>query len=88
MVLPGQFLFTDIHGKPWFLVPEAERIGRQNIFPPWHSALLGRCIMRKMVGLAIVASALLVSACNTVEGAGKDVSSAGRTVAKTADGAK
>jgi len=40
--------------------------------------------MRKLVGLAIVASALVVSACNTVEGAGKDVSSAGRTVAKTA----
>lgn len=45
-------------------------------------------LMRKLVGLAIVASALLVSACNTIEGAGKDVSSAGQTVAKTADDAK
>lgn len=44
--------------------------------------------MRKLMGLAIVASALLVSACNTVEGVGRDVSSAGNTVAKTADDAK
>lgn len=44
--------------------------------------------MRKLLGVAIVASALLVSACNTVEGVGKDVSSAGQTVAKTADDAK
>ena len=44
--------------------------------------------MRKMFGLAIVAGALLVSACNTVEGVGKDVKSAGDTVAKTADDAK
>jgi predicted small secreted protein len=51
-------------------------------------ALLGGSIMRKLVGLAIVASALMVSACNTVEGAGKDVASAGKTVAKTADNAK
>ncbi len=40
--------------------------------------------MRKLMGLAIVAGALLVSACNTVEGVGRDVSSAGNTVAKTA----
>ena len=44
--------------------------------------------MRKLIGMALVAGALLVSACNTVEGAGKDVSSAGDTVAKTADEAK
>ncbi|HEX7656401.1 MAG: entericidin A/B family lipoprotein [Sphingomonas sp.] len=44
--------------------------------------------MRKLVGLALVAGALLVSACNTIEGAGKDVSSAGETVAHTADDAK
>ena len=44
--------------------------------------------MRKVLGLAIVAGALLVSACNTVEGVGRDVSSAGNTVAKTADHAK
>ena len=44
--------------------------------------------MRKIVGLALVAGALLISACNTIEGVGEDVSSAGSTVAKTADDAK
>lgn len=44
--------------------------------------------MRKLIGLALVTGALLVSACNTVHGVGKDVSSAGDTVAKTADKAK
>ncbi|GAA0668400.1 putative small secreted protein [Sphingomonas insulae] len=44
--------------------------------------------MRKVFGMIIVAGALMVSACNTVEGVGKDVSSAGSTVAKTADHAK
>ena len=44
--------------------------------------------MRKLVGMALVAGALMVSACNTVEGVGKDVKSAGDTVAKTADDAK
>jgi len=44
--------------------------------------------MRKLVGMALVAGALMVSACNTVEGVGKDVKSAGNTVAKTADDAK
>ena len=44
--------------------------------------------MRRLVGIFVVAGALMVSACNTVEGVGKDVSSAGKTVAKTADDAK
>lgn len=44
--------------------------------------------MRKMVGLAFLATAFLVSACNTIEGIGQDVSSAGDTVANTADDAK
>ncbi|KQR87875.1 MULTISPECIES: entericidin A/B family lipoprotein [Sphingomonas] len=44
--------------------------------------------MRKLVGLALIAGSLLVSACNTVEGMGKDVGSAGDTVAKTASDAK
>lgn len=44
--------------------------------------------MRKLVGFAAVAGALLVAGCNTVEGVGKDVKSAGNTVAKTADDAK
>lgn len=44
--------------------------------------------MRKIMTVAAIASALLITACNTVEGVGKDVSSAGDTVAKTADDAK
>jgi predicted small secreted protein len=42
--------------------------------------------MRKLLAMALVGLAL--SACNTIEGVGKDVKSAGDTVAKTADGAK
>jgi len=44
--------------------------------------------MRKFMGIAAIASALLVSACNTVEGMGRDVESAGHTVARTADQSK
>lgn len=44
--------------------------------------------MKKLIGIFVVSGALLMSACNTVEGVGRDVSSAGDTVAKTADGAK
>src|SRR3546814_20579046 len=48
----------------------------------------GETDMRKIVGLAFLATMFMVSACNTVEGMGKDVSSAGDTVAGTADDAK
>jgi len=41
--------------------------------------------MRKIVGLMVVAGALVLSACNTVAGAGEDVSSAGRAVTNTAN---
>jgi len=44
--------------------------------------------MRKLMGILVVTGALMVSACNTVEGMGRDVKSAGDTVAKTADDAK
>lgn len=44
--------------------------------------------MRKIMIAAAVLSGLAVTACNTVEGAGKDVSSAGTAVAKEADKAK
>ncbi len=44
--------------------------------------------MRKIIGMLTLAGAILVSACNTVEGVGRDVSSAGNTVAKTANDAK
>ena len=40
--------------------------------------------MRKMVVLAAVTAALLVSGCNTIEGVGRDVSAAGRAVTDTA----
>ena len=41
--------------------------------------------MRKLVGMVVVAGALLTAACNTVSGAGKDVSSAGKAVSNTAE---
>jgi predicted small secreted protein len=44
--------------------------------------------MRKILTVAALTSVFLISACNTIEGVGKDVSSAGSTVAKTADDAK
>jgi predicted small secreted protein len=44
--------------------------------------------MRKIWIAAALIAGLGVSACNTVEGAGKDVSSAGDAVAKAADKSK
>lgn len=44
--------------------------------------------MRKIVVLAAAVAALLVSACNTIEGVGRDVSAAGRAVSTTASDAK
>ncbi len=44
--------------------------------------------MRKILTCAALASAILISACNTIEGAGRDVASAGDTVANAADDAK
>jgi len=41
--------------------------------------------MRKIFTCIALAGAVLVSACNTVEGVGKDVASAGDTVAGAAD---
>jgi predicted small secreted protein len=40
--------------------------------------------MRKLIVLAVLAATLGVAACNTVAGAGRDVSSVGRTVTKAA----
>lgn len=42
-------------------------------------------MLRKFFGIAMISAAVLVSACNTVEGAGKDVSSAGDAVSDAAD---
>jgi predicted small secreted protein len=44
--------------------------------------------MRTLIVLAAAAAALWVSACNTVEGVGRDVSAAGRAVSNTASDAK
>jgi predicted small secreted protein len=44
--------------------------------------------MRKLYALSLIAGMLLVTACNTIQGAGEDVASAGNTVANTADQAK
>ena len=45
-------------------------------------------MVRKILALALVTGTMMVAACNTVEGAGKDVSSAGKAVSNAADGAK
>ncbi len=44
--------------------------------------------MRKLIGLAMIAGTLVLAACNTVEGVGRDVSSAGDAVANTASNNK
>lgn len=44
--------------------------------------------MRRFVILAAFAVSFAVAACNTVEGAGKDVSAAGHAVSNTADQTK
>ena len=44
--------------------------------------------MRTLVLLAAFAASLSMAACNTVSGAGKDVSSAGKAVTNTAEDAK
>lgn len=45
-------------------------------------------MVRKIVAAAVVAFGLFTAACNTVEGAGKDVSSAGDAVSDAASSAK
>jgi predicted small secreted protein len=44
--------------------------------------------MRKLIVLAAAAAALLVSACNTVSGLGKDAEAAGKAITGTAEDAK
>lgn len=44
--------------------------------------------MRKLTAIACLASMIALAACNTISGVGRDVSSVGKTVSKTADGAK
>lgn len=44
--------------------------------------------MRKLIVLTAAAAALLVSACNTISGLGKDAEAAGRAVTGAAEDAK
>lgn len=44
--------------------------------------------MRKLIVLTAVAAGLLLAACNTIEGAGRDVSAAGKAVSGAAADAK
>ena len=44
--------------------------------------------MRRLIILTAAAAALLVSACNTVSGLGKDAQAAGRAVTSAAEDAK
>lgn len=41
--------------------------------------------MRKLISAAMAAGIMLIAACNTVEGVGEDVQSAGKAVEKAAD---
>lgn len=45
-------------------------------------------MVRKTIEFAVIGGLLLLAACNTVAGAGKDVSSAGKAVSKAANDAK
>lgn len=44
--------------------------------------------MRKLLLAVMIAAPLLASACNTIEGIGKDVQAAGKAVSDTADDTK
>lgn len=44
--------------------------------------------MRTLIACAALAGTLMIAACNTVEGVGRDVSSAGDTVAGAAEKSK
>lgn len=44
--------------------------------------------MRKLVILSALAAALAVAACNTIEGAGRDVTAAGKAVSDAARDAR
>ena len=44
--------------------------------------------MRKVLILAALTATLAISACNTISGAGRDVSAAGSAVSSTAEDAK
>jgi predicted small secreted protein len=93
VTLPGLTLSSSIDRTPGSgqlgLVPDAERFaGVAHFSSTQFLRSSGEFSMRKIIACAALAGAFLVAGCNTVEGVGKDVSSAGSTVAKTADDAK
>ncbi|WP_294394872.1 entericidin A/B family lipoprotein [uncultured Sphingomonas sp.] len=45
-------------------------------------------MVRKVLNVTLIAGTLMLAACNTVAGAGKDVSSAGDAVSNTAEKSK
>ncbi|MGN6375670.1 MAG: entericidin A/B family lipoprotein [Sphingomonas sp.] len=73
-----------------------DSIGEAERFPPSRLVAHEACgptnqevfMRKKIFALSLIAGTLLISACNTIQGAGEDVESAGHTVAKTADDAK
>jgi len=44
--------------------------------------------MRKLVMLAAVAAVVMAAACNTIEGAGRDLGKAGEAISRTANEVK
>jgi predicted small secreted protein len=44
--------------------------------------------MRKLIVFAAATAAILLAACNTVQGVGRDMQAAGHAVASTADDAR
>jgi len=91
VTLPGLKLFGAFHflQQVQAVAAQTERLrvpGHFSSDP--YGPVFWRDVMRKIIACVALAGAMLVSACNTVEGVGKDVSSAGDTVAKTADDAK
>jgi predicted small secreted protein len=53
-----------------------------------RTANLGGNFAMKIIHLGLVAALALLAACNTIEGAGRDLKSVGSAVAKSADAAK
>ena len=73
------------HGAPRIVMLSLHEYRRLRALEP----LLGEIpIMRKFALLAVVAATFAISACNTLSGAGRDVSAAGSAVTNTAEDAK
>jgi predicted small secreted protein len=86
VTLPGLTLSPDIEIRETPSAPELRR-GWNDLRSPRISigSLPMESIMRKLIGYSLIAGMLVLSACNTVKGVGRDVQSAGDAVEKTAD---